>query len=95
MTLEDECPKLEGVQCTTGEEWEAITYSFSKNELAGPKWKWHSIVDVSDGESKVWWYKGQYCIGTWNVQLMNQGKLRIVKQKIEVHGSYKESGRTY
>ena len=56
--------------------------SSKKNELAGPKWKWHSIVDVSDGESKVWWYKGQYCIGTWNVQLMNQGKLGIVKQKM-------------
>ena len=82
-------PQLEVVQCATGEVQRAITNSSRKNELAGPKWKWHSAVDVSDGESKVWWYKEQYCIGTWNVQPMNQGKLGIVKQKTEIHGSYK------
>ena len=26
--------------------------------------------------------KKQYCIGTWNVRSMNQGKLEVVKQKI-------------
>ena len=25
----------------------------------------------------------QYCIGTWNVRSMNQGKLEVVKQKME------------
>ena len=25
--------------------------------------------------------KKQYCIGTWNVRSMNQGKLEVVKQK--------------
>ena len=24
----------------------------------------------------------QYCIGTWNVRSMNQGKLEVVKQKM-------------
>ena len=32
-------------------------------------------VNVSGGESKVWCCKEQYCIGTWNVRSMNQGKL--------------------
>ena len=27
-------------------------------------------------------YKEQYCIGTWNVRPMNQGKLEVVKQKM-------------
>ena len=27
-------------------------YSSRKNEEAGPKWKWCSVVDVSGGESK-------------------------------------------
>ena len=31
-------------------------------------------VDVSDGESKARCCKEQYCIGTWNVRSMNQGK---------------------
>ena len=26
--------------------------------------------------------KGQYCIGTWNVRSMNQGKLEVVKQEM-------------
>ena len=25
----------------------------------------------------------QYCIGTWNVKSMNQGKLEVVKQEME------------
>ena len=33
--------------------------------------------------SKVQCYKEQYYIGTWNVRSMNQGKLDVVKQKIE------------
>jgi len=39
-------------------------------------------VDVSGGESKVWFFKEQYYIGTWNVRPMNQGKLDMVKQEI-------------
>ena len=26
--------------------------------------------------------KEQYCIGTWNVRSMNQGKLEVIKQKM-------------
>ena len=39
-------------------------------------------VDVSGGESKVQCCKEQYCIGTWNVRSMNQGKLDMVKQEM-------------
>ena len=39
-------------------------------------------MDVSGGESKVQCYKEQYCIGTWNVRSMNQGKLEVVKQEM-------------
>ena len=37
---------------------------------------------MSGGESKGWCYKEQYCIGTWNVKSMNQGKLEVVKQDV-------------
>ena len=33
-------------------------------------------------ESKIQCYKEQYCIGTWNVRYMNQGKLEVVKQEM-------------
>ena len=33
-------------------------------------------------ESKVRCCKEQYCIGTWNVRSMNQGKLDVVKQEM-------------
>ena len=39
-------------------------------------------MDVSGGESKVQCCKEQYCIGTWNVRYMNQGKLEVVKQEM-------------
>ena len=39
-------------------------------------------MDVSFGESKVQCCKVQYCIGTWNVRSINQGKLEVVKQEI-------------
>ena len=39
-------------------------------------------MDVTGDRSKVRCYKGQYCIGTWNVRSMNQGKLEVVKQEM-------------
>ena len=39
-------------------------------------------MDVTGDRSKVQCYKEQYCIGTWNVRSMNQGKLEVVKQKM-------------
>ena len=37
---------------------------------------------MTGDESKVWCCKEQYCIGTWNVRSMNQGKLEAVKQEM-------------
>jgi len=37
-------------------------------------------VNVTGDRSKVRCCKEQYCIGTWNVKSMNQGKLEVVKQ---------------
>ena len=37
-------------------------------------------MDVTGDRSKVPCYKEEYCIGTWNVRSMNQGKLEVVKQ---------------
>ena len=37
-------------------------------------------MDVSGDESNIRCYKEQYCIGTWNVRSINQGKLDMVKQ---------------
>ena len=36
---------------------------------------------TGDG-TKVQCCKEQYCIGTWNVRSMNQGKLEVVKQEM-------------
>ena len=82
MTLEDEPLRLEGVQYATRGEWRAITNSSRKKEAAGPKQKQHSVVDVSRDESKIRCCKEQYCIETWNVRSMNQGKLDVVKQEV-------------
>ena len=40
-------------------------------------------MDVSGGESKIRYCKEQYCIGTWNVRSMNQGKLVVVKKEMK------------
>ena len=37
---------------------------------------------MTGGGRKVRYYKEQYCIGTWNVRSMNQGKLEVVKQEM-------------
>ena len=47
-----------------------------------PKQKQHTVVDVTGDGSKVQSFKEQYCIGTWNVRSMNQGKLEVVKQEM-------------
>ena len=52
MTLEDEPLRSNGINYASGEEQMAIINSSRKNEAAGPKWKWHSIVDVSGGKVK-------------------------------------------
>ena len=48
------------------------TVSKNNNQL------WMSLVI----EAKVQCCKEQYCIGTWNIRSMNQGKLEVIKQEI-------------
>ena len=40
------------------------------------------VMDVTGDRSKVQCSKEQYCIGTWNVRSMNQGKLKVVKKEM-------------
>ena len=77
-TLKDEFPRSVGVQYATGGEWRNNS---RKNEETESKQKQHPVVDVTGDRSKVRCYKEQYCIGTWNVRFMNQGKLEVVKQE--------------
>ena len=81
MTSEDEHLRSEDFQYDTGEEWRTITNRARKNEAGEQKQKWHSVVDMSGGESQVQCCKEQYCIGIWNVRFMNQNKLDTVKQE--------------
>ena len=53
-----------------------------KNEEIQPKWTQHPVVDRTGDGSKVRCCKEQYCIGTWNVRSMNQGKSEVVKQEM-------------
>ena len=39
-------------------------------------------MDMAGDKSKVRCCKEQYCIGTWNVRSINQGKLEVVKQEM-------------
>ena len=77
--LKDELPRSLSAGIATGDQWR--NYS-RKNEGMEPKQKQHPDVDVTADRSKVRYYKEQYCIGTWNVRSMNQGKLEVVKQEM-------------
>ena len=44
--------------------------------------KQYPAVDVTGDRSKVRCCKEQYCMGTWNVRTMNQGKLEVVRQEM-------------
>ena len=67
------------VQCATGDHWRD---SSRKNGSMEPKQKQHPGVDGTGDSSKVRCCKEQYCIGTWNVMSMNQGKWEVVKQEM-------------
>ena len=66
-------------QYATGDQWRNNS---RKNEGREPKQKQYPVVDVTADRSKVQCCKEQYCIGTWNVRSMNQGKLEVVKQEM-------------
>ena len=78
-TLKDELHRSVGVQYATGEQWRNNSRQHEETE---PKQKQHPVLGVTGDESKVLCCKEQYCIGTWNVRSMNQGKLEVVKQEM-------------
>ena len=73
--MKDELPRSVGAQYATGDQWRNNS---RKNEGMGPKQKQYPAVDVTGDGSSVQCYKEQYCIGTWNVRSMNQGRLEEV-----------------
>ena len=68
-----------GAQYATADQWRNNS---RKNEGMEPKQKQCPVVHVTGDRSKVWCCKEQYCIGTWSVRSMNQGKLEVVKQEM-------------
>ena len=82
MTLKDELPRLVGAQYATGDQWKN---SSMKNKEMEPKQKQHPAVDVTGDGSRVRCCKEQYCIGTWNVRSMNQGKLEVKQEMARVN----------
>ena len=76
--LKDELPMLVGEQSATGYQWRNNS---RKNEEMEPKQKQYPVVDVTGDGSKVRCCKEQYCLGTWNVRSMNQGKLEVVRHE--------------
>ena len=78
-TLKDELSRSVGGQHATGDQWRNNS---RKNEGMEPKGKQHPAVDVTGDGSKVRCCKEQYCIATWNVSAVNQGKLEVVKQEM-------------
>ena len=77
-TLKDELPRSVSAQYATGDQWRNNS---RKNEETEPKQKQYPVVDVTGDESNVQCCKEQYCIWTWNVKSMNQGKLEVIKQE--------------
>ena len=72
--------ELYTLQYATGDQWRNNS---TKNKGMEPKQKQYPAVDVTGDRSKVQCCKEHYCIGTWNVRSMNQGKLEVVKQEME------------
>ena len=69
--LKEELPRSVGAQYATGDQWRNNS---RKNEGVEPKQKQYPVVDMTGDRSKIRCCKEQYCIGTWNVRSMNQGK---------------------
>ena len=75
----EELPRSVVVQYATGDQWKNNS---RENEGMESKQKQYPVVDVTGDRNKVRCCKEQYCLGTWNVRSMNQGKLEEVKQEM-------------
>ena len=79
-TLKEELPRSVGAQNAIRDQWRNNS---RKNEGMEPKQRQHPVVNGTGDRSKIRCCKEQYCIGTWNVRSMNQGKLEVVKQEMK------------
>ena len=77
--MKEELPRWVGAQYDTGDQWRNNS---RKNEGMEPKQKQHPVMDETGERSMVRCCKEQYCMGTWNVRSMNQGKLEVVKREM-------------
>ena len=80
-TLKDECSKSVGIHYAPGDQWRNNS---RKNDGMEPKQKQCPIVNGTGDRSKVRCCKEQYYIGTWNVKSVNQRKLEVVKQEMNI-----------
>ena len=77
--LKEELTRSVGAQFATEDQWKNNS---RKNEGIEPRQKQYPVVGVTGDRGKVQCCKEQYCIGTWNVRFMKQGKLKVVKQEM-------------
>ena len=77
--LKDELSWSVGAQYATGDQWRNNS---RKNDEKETKQKQYPVVDLTGDGNKVQCCEDQYCMGTWNVRSMNQGKLEVVKQEM-------------
>ena len=75
--LKAELSRSVGAQHPPGEEWRINS---RKSEGIEPKGDQCPAVDVIGDVCKIQCCKEKYCIGTWNISYMNQGKLEVFKQ---------------
>ena len=78
-TLKDELSRSVGAQHATGNH---RRNNSRKKEEMEPKQRQCPVVDVTGNRIKVRCCQEQYCIGTWNIRSMNQGKLEVVKPEM-------------
>ena len=76
--LKEELPRSVGAQYATGDQWRNNSRNNEGMEL---KQNQYPVVDGTGYRIKIRCFKEQYCIVTWNVRFMNQGKLEVVKQE--------------
>ena len=69
--MKEELSTSVGAPYATGDQWRNNS---RKNEGMEPKQKQYPAVDVTGDRIRVQCCKEQYCIGTWNVRSINQGK---------------------
>ena len=74
--LKEELPRSVGAQYATADQWRNNS---RKNEGMEPKQRQHPVLDWTGDRSKIRCYRDQYCIGTWIVRSMHQGKFNSVQ----------------